>query len=443
VQAIRDGISLDLAENWIRAPPFISDFSEWQAGSALFRKPRHRVKLPTITIVEKSQMPRSVRQFEPQITRSGGVPSKYRFTARCAECPTIDSYEASQSVGDAVIKGYFKDRGWLLGRDRTYDLCPACLARPRDTERRRATESPRHGFAVPAGQPDREAAPMKARPKDTAEILARHLGKPEALAAEVFRPKERQPPRPAAPVAAIQPVTPPALSPELEHALTGMAADLKGLRSTMELMAEQVSKLVALGGQQIEAIARLAPAVIRSAEGLSGGLQQMARAVQAIPYLPPTAIDQKSRPEAETSQELTQGGEPASAPATEVQMPTQRGPGKRQAKDKEGRATAAPVVVRSIADAKRSDRFYTAIRLPRELWDQAGFGPDDRLLLDWNGTALTIERTAEGGVKPKSIGEASVVLQSWKLGDLNFDQLRVTGANASLRLTTEKNSKNA
>ena len=53
-------------------------------------------------------------------------------------------------------------------------------------------------------------------------------------------------------------------------------------------------------------------------------------------------------------------------------------------------------MVKSIPDAKRSDRFYTSIRLPRELWDQAGFGPEDRLLLDWSGKTLTIER-APGG----------------------------------------------
>ena len=46
----------------------------------------------------------------------------------------------------------------------------------------------------------------------------------------------------------------------------------------------------------------------------------------------------------------------------------------------------ADIVVKSIADAKGKDRFYTSIRLPRELWDRAGFGPDDRLLLDWSGT---------------------------------------------------------
>jgi hypothetical protein len=75
-------------------------------------------------------MPGIARQFEPQITRSGGAPSKYRFTARCSGCHKTDAYESSKSVGDDFIKGYFKDRGWLLGRDRAYDLCPACLAPP-------------------------------------------------------------------------------------------------------------------------------------------------------------------------------------------------------------------------------------------------------------------------------------------------------------------------
>jgi predicted nucleic-acid-binding Zn-ribbon protein len=45
-------------------------------------------------------MPGIARQFEPQITRTGGVPSKYRFTARCSRCHKTDTYEASTSVGD-------------------------------------------------------------------------------------------------------------------------------------------------------------------------------------------------------------------------------------------------------------------------------------------------------------------------------------------------------
>jgi hypothetical protein len=53
-------------------------------------------------------MPGIARQFEPQITRTGGAPSKYRFTARCSGCPKTDSYEASKPAGDELVKGYFK-----------------------------------------------------------------------------------------------------------------------------------------------------------------------------------------------------------------------------------------------------------------------------------------------------------------------------------------------
>ena len=62
-----------------------------------------------------------------------------------------------------------------------------------------------------------------------------------------------------------------------------MAADLKGLRSAMDLMAEQMGKLVSLGTQQIEAIARLTPLVVQSAEGISGSLREVASVVQLIP----------------------------------------------------------------------------------------------------------------------------------------------------------------
>ncbi|WP_246499107.1 hypothetical protein [Microvirga soli] len=118
-------------------------------------------------------MPGIARQFEPQITRSGGAPSKYRFAVRCSACASTDSYEAAKPTSSDTVKSYFNDRGWLLGRDRSYDLCPACLGQPRRDSRS-------------AGKPQR----------DTADILARHLGKPEALAAEVFRPKEASPSKP-------------------------------------------------------------------------------------------------------------------------------------------------------------------------------------------------------------------------------------------------------
>ena len=92
--------------------------------------------------------------------------------------------------------------------------------------------------------------------------------------------------------------------------------------------------------------------------------------------------------------------------------------------------------MKSIPDAKRPDRYYTSIRLPRELWDRAGFGPEDRIQIDWKKKALSITRVVDGGVKPKSIGDAVVVLQSWRLGDLTFDLAKITAGDGTLRLTS-------
>ena len=362
------------------------------------------------------------RQFEPQITRSGGAPSKYRFTVRCSGCNNTDTYEAARPTSSGTIKSYFKDRGWLLGRAASFDLCPACLARPRHAQEMQSTG------------PRREAKALDNRHRETADILARHMGKPEELAAEVFRPREA-PTQSSGPKAPQTTQSPPSLSAEAEQAVAGIAADLKGLRAAMELMADQVSRLVALGGRQIEALALLTPALTQSSEGLSDGLRQVAHAIQTASHLPQPVTERPSidadadtAPMQAVNAQTAPGAEPA------VPEPPRQARGRRKSKDKAAQGEPANILVKSIADAKRNDRFYTSIRLPRELWDRAGFGPDDRLLLDWSGTALSIERVAEGGVKPKSIGNTSVILQSWKLGNLNLDQLSVTGTDGSLRL---------
>jgi hypothetical protein len=394
-------------------------------------------------------MPGIARQFEPQITRTGGVPSKYRFTARCSRCQKTDTYESSTSVGDDFVKGHFKDRGWLLARDRAHDLCSACLAKPHGAQQPRQREVRHHRSPEGANHSSYLTVPADKRSRDTADILARHLGKPEALAAEVFRPKPVQAPRPPAtdvPQAAPAPV----LSPEVEQALTGIAAELKDLRSTMGLMAEQMGKLVSLGTQQIEAMARLTPLVAQSADGISGSLREVASALQLIstvsiparealrPSAKAAGVEESPALQLNLLQDVDQAVGPGaeSAPiAAETKTPSKQSRRPKRNAAPAPQAGSAPVVVKSIPDAKRSDRFYTSIRLPRELWDQAGFGPEDRLLLDWSGKALTIERATEGGVKPKAIGGISVVLQSWKLGNLNIDHPKVTETDGGLRLT--------
>ncbi|MBQ0819892.1 hypothetical protein KBI52_06630 [Microvirga sp. HBU67558] len=229
-----------------------------------------------------------------------------------------------------------------------------------------------------------------------------------------------------------------------------MAEELKGLRATMDLMAEQMGRLVSLGTQQIEAMAGLTPLVVQSTEGICGSLREVAHAVQLIPsvFAPageamkpstkPTEVEEPPALQLSLLQDVDQAVGPQAEPAP-IAAKTKKPSGQSRHSKRNAapapQAGSAPVVVKSIPDAKRSDRFYTVIRLPRELWDQAGFGPEDRLLLDWSGKTLTIERAAKGGVKPKTIGEATVVLQSWKLGNLNFDHPKVSRGDTSLRLT--------
>ena len=229
-----------------------------------------------------------------------------------------------------------------------------------------------------------------------------------------------------------------------------MAEELKGLRATMDLMAEQMGKLVSLGTQQIEAMTHLTPLVVQSAEGICGSLREVANAVQLIPSVS-TSAGEAMKPSTKTTgveeppalqlnllQDVDQAVGPEVEPALtagKTKKPSDQSRRPKRNAAPASQAGSAPVVVKSIPDAKRSDRFYTSIRLPRTLWNQAGFGPEDRLLLDWSGMALTIERATKGGVKPKAIGETSVVLQSWKLGNLNFDQPEATETGGGLRLT--------
>lgn len=113
-------------------------------------------------------MPGIARQFEPQITRSGGAPSRYRFTTRCSACHKADTYESSKSVGDELVKGYFKERGWLLGRDRAYDLCPTCLAKPREAQPPRLfQEAGRHRSPEAANHSERLTAPLRTSSRAT------------------------------------------------------------------------------------------------------------------------------------------------------------------------------------------------------------------------------------------------------------------------------------
>ena len=162
------------------------------------------------------------RQFEPQITRSGGAPSKFRFTVRCSDCANTDTYEASRPTSYDAVRGYFKDRGWLLGRAASFDVCPACLARPRhaqeDATRRPA---PRDQSLGQAGTGIRLTSwPDTWASRRSWQLRSSGPRKPNRPSPLPLRRRSQRGRR----------LT---LSPEVEQTLSGMAADLKGLRSAV------------------------------------------------------------------------------------------------------------------------------------------------------------------------------------------------------------------
>jgi hypothetical protein len=67
------------------------------------------------------------RDFVPQFTRIGSQPSKARFTLSCSACGCEKTFDASRNFPDTVVAKKFSQWGWLIGRLRRDDLCPACV----------------------------------------------------------------------------------------------------------------------------------------------------------------------------------------------------------------------------------------------------------------------------------------------------------------------------
>lgn len=67
------------------------------------------------------------REFPYQVTRIGTQASKYFTPVRCCRCGREKVFEAIKALPDEVIAKRFRSWGWLLGRNRNYDICPVCV----------------------------------------------------------------------------------------------------------------------------------------------------------------------------------------------------------------------------------------------------------------------------------------------------------------------------
>lgn len=66
------------------------------------------------------------RAFPYHVTRSGSF-SRYRFPLSCSKCGYEKEFEAPKIFPDSVVQKRFSQWGWVIGRNRSNDVCPRCL----------------------------------------------------------------------------------------------------------------------------------------------------------------------------------------------------------------------------------------------------------------------------------------------------------------------------
>ena len=257
-------------------------------------------------------MLKGTRQFVPEITRSGGRPSKVQFTIRCSECSDAATFESKGLVSDGAVSHWFRQKGWLLGRNsRSFDICPACLGLAdgmRPAQRRAASGAGTRTFS--SAKTVEKGSPMSKPKDDTERLIARHFGKPPQTKAHptpsspADRGRDMDRERSLAGSSSKQPpefdgpATPSRDDRLLERFVASIASDIESMRAAVVQMVEQMGRIVssqmeqtnlhkeaiAAQRQQIEAVARLAPLLVRSAEGVSGSVREAIAGIQTLAH---------------------------------------------------------------------------------------------------------------------------------------------------------------
>jgi hypothetical protein len=122
------------------------------------------------------QPPASSRAFPFQPVRSGPH-VRFHTTLTCSRCERAKTFESARKLPDEVITRKFREWGWLLGRNRAYDICAKCLQiKPENVLARKFTVT-RDGQPVPTCAEVVEEA-ERARETDRIKInavLDKHL----------------------------------------------------------------------------------------------------------------------------------------------------------------------------------------------------------------------------------------------------------------------------
>ena len=375
------------------------------------------------------------RQFPAEFVRQGGLLTKTLVTIQCCRCPNTKVHESKTVLPDEVISKRLKRWGWVLGRNRSYDICPSCAGvtvENRLAGRFRVT-SDGSQVASPSEVADAVGRDRARKAKETEALIDRTFGRnPSQASIPEASPSEPMSSEPQTPV------TPESRRLEtIEQSVVSMAGEIGQMRAGIELLLEQIGTLVGLQGQQVQAIANLSGIVARSNEGIGVGLNMLSAAVREL-----------------SQNTKAPGPVPASPhPVSDIDIPSlplrsrDPAPGKQKADSRNlpspsrtrlhsrTKADHRPVSINSYRDGKNPSKYYTMVQLPKSAWTDFGFHADDRVLIDRvEDQSIHIRRAEEGGVKLKKVTDATITIQTTRIGNLNFEVQNPVGSNGELLL---------
>ncbi|AOG03246.1 hypothetical protein [Bosea sp. RAC05] len=372
---------------------------------------------------------RADRPFPAEFVRQGGVISKASVTIRCSRCPTTRVHESKNVLPDEVISKRLKSWGWVLGRNRSHDICPGCagVTQINRLAGRFKVISDGQEIASPSEIADTVGLRRAQQSREVDALIDRTFGVPVCSS-------DRTPRQDAAPPdGGHQPGERGSDKfGRIEQAITSLTGDLGQIRAAMELLMEQMGELVGLQQQQVKAIGNLSSVVARSNEGIAVGLNMLGAAVRElgqgrkIPPLPSasSAIEDIELPAIPIRSLRNDAFEGESARRSVVRKP---GPAPK--------AVDKPIVVNSYRDGKNHRKFYTMVQLPKALWEDFGFQGDDRVFIEReDGDTISIRRAEEGGVKLKKVTDTTVTIQTTRIGNVNFEVQRPKGSKGEIYL---------
>jgi hypothetical protein len=130
------------------------------------------------------------RSFPYQTTRIGPQPPRYHFPIQCSRCNREKDFESARVLPDEIVAKKLTSWGWLLGRNRSFDICPSCLGvKPENklADKYKVTHENKP-VLTPGEIAEQMFVQKENRRKETSDLLTRLLSPTAAAPTEELSP---------------------------------------------------------------------------------------------------------------------------------------------------------------------------------------------------------------------------------------------------------------